>query len=70
MKELNVKKLGIANIIPDNKDIERATGLQFKGRTFKGDCSGYECQAISNPQSRKMITDVAKFNEKKSGGTE
>ena len=30
----------------------------------------YECQAISNPQSRKMITDVAKFNQKKSGGTE
>ena len=31
---------------------------------------GYVCQAISNPQSIKMITDVAKFNEKKSGGTE
>lgn len=31
---------------------------------------GYECHAISNPQSSKMITDVAKYNEKKSGGTE
>ena len=31
---------------------------------------GYDCKAISNPQSSKMITDIAKFNKKKSGGTE
>lgn len=30
----------------------------------------FECQAISNPQSRKMITDIAAFNKKQSGGTE
>ena len=54
-KVIKIDEIDVRAVVPDAKDFERADSLQFQGRTFKGDCSGFEGQArrmakaIKNP---------------------